>query len=89
MIEADIAAFGAAVTDLLTKVTISASNHNASKEVLEKFKHPCERNPKKRYSRNFLLSSEGRYLSPSLGLGFARFWVGADCCTRDYLKSDL
>jgi hypothetical protein len=52
-----------------TKVTISASNHNASKEVLEKFKHPCERNPKKRYSRNFLLSSEGRYLSPSLGLG--------------------
>jgi hypothetical protein len=28
MIEADIAAFGAAVTDLLTKVTISASNHN-------------------------------------------------------------
>ena len=81
MIEADIAAFGAAVTDLLTKVTISASNHNASKEVLEKFKHPCERNAKKRYSRNFLLSSEGRYLSPSLGLGFRSILGGADLHT--------
>ena len=89
MVEADIAAFGAAVTDLLTKVTISASNYNASKEVLEKFKHSCENNPKKRYSRNFLLSSEGRYLLPSLGLGFRSILGGADCCTRDYLKSDL
>jgi len=48
MVEADIAALGAAVTDLLTKVTISASNHNASKAVLGKFKHSCENNPKKR-----------------------------------------
>ena len=55
MVEADIAALGAAVTDLLTKVTISASNPNASKEVLGKFKHSCENNPKKRYSRNSLL----------------------------------
>jgi hypothetical protein len=43
MVEADIATFGAAaVTDLLTKITISASNYNASREVLEKFKHSCE-----------------------------------------------
>jgi hypothetical protein len=46
----DVAAFGAAVTDLLTKVTISASNYNASKEVLEKFEHSCESTPKKRYT---------------------------------------
>jgi hypothetical protein len=38
MIEAELVAFGAEVTDLLAKVTISASNYNASKEVLEKFK---------------------------------------------------
>jgi hypothetical protein len=76
MVEPDIAASALRLPISSTKVTISASNHNASKEVLEKLKHPCERNPKKRYSRNFLLSSEGRYLSPSLGLGFARFqWV--------------
>jgi hypothetical protein len=56
----DVAAFGAAVTDLLTKVTISASNYNASKEVLEKFEHLCENTPKKRYSCNFPLPSEGR-----------------------------
>jgi hypothetical protein len=66
-----IAAFGAALTNLLTKVTISASNYNASKEVLEKFKHSSENEPKKRYSRNFLLAYEGRHLSPSLGLGFS------------------
>src|ERR1700747_259183 len=30
-----------------------------------------EKNPKKLYSRNFLLPSEGRYWSPSLGLGFS------------------
>jgi hypothetical protein len=76
MVEADIAAFGAAVTDLLTKVTISASNYNASKEVLEKFEHSPENKPKKRYSRNFLLPSEGRYWSPSLGLGFSSILGG-------------
>jgi hypothetical protein len=74
--DTDIAAFGAEVTDLLTKVTISASNYNASKEVLGKFKHSCENNRKKRYSRNFLLPSEGRYLSPSLGLGFSSILGG-------------
>jgi hypothetical protein len=75
-VEADITAFGAAVTDLLTKVTISASNYNASKEVLEKFEHSPENKPKKRYSRNFLLPSEGRYWSPSLGLGFSSILGG-------------
>ncbi len=59
MVEAESQAFGGAVADLLTKLTISASNYNASKEVLEKFKRSCEKNPKKRYSRNFLLLSEG------------------------------
>jgi hypothetical protein len=72
----NIAAFGVAVTDLFTKVTISASNYNASKEVLEKFERSCEENPKKRYSRNFLLPSEGRYRPPSLGLGFSSILGG-------------
>jgi hypothetical protein len=75
--------------DASTKVTIFASNYNASKEVLEKFKHSSENKPKKRYSRNSLLPSEGRYWSPSLGLGFSSILVGADRCTRDYSKSDL
>jgi hypothetical protein len=89
MVEADIAASALRLRISSTKVTISASNHNASKEVLEKFKRLCERNLKKRYSRNFLFLSEGRYLLPSLGLGFRSVLGGADCCTRGYLKSDL
>jgi hypothetical protein len=77
MVEANSSAFGAGVADLLTTFAISASNHNASKKSLEKFKHSFENNPKKRYSRNFLLAYEGRHLSPSLGLGFSSIlgWV--------------
>jgi hypothetical protein len=51
MVEAGIAASALRLRISSTKVTISVSNHNASKEVLEKFKHPCESNHKKRNSR--------------------------------------